>query len=225
MPGCRLKRAASRLVSPGAKHGRGQQNGDVVCLGFLKNCVLYSRRPWRRVFRTGIHSSCPAVSRICAAELRALRAIESEHEKGRNQPCHGAAARSSNNAASGRRRRPSIRRCPPSIRQAGRARWELLRSCEDRRPAGRRLRRGRGTRGGSNAAVDLVHAGKLEEAEQAGCDLRVRFPDAHDGYDRLGIGLGPRRQQAGRHMEDRGPMSDTLAPMPAPGRRPTFALS
>jgi TolA-binding protein len=39
----------------------------------------------------------------------------------------------------------------------------------------------------SNAAVDLVHAGKLDEAEQAARDLIVRFPEVHDGYDRLGM--------------------------------------
>jgi Flp pilus assembly protein TadD len=39
----------------------------------------------------------------------------------------------------------------------------------------------------SNAAVALVHAGKLDEAEQAAHDLLVRFPDVHDGYDRLGM--------------------------------------
>lgn len=39
----------------------------------------------------------------------------------------------------------------------------------------------------SNAAVDLVHAGKLDEAEQAARDLLIRFPDVHDGYDRLGM--------------------------------------
>jgi tetratricopeptide (TPR) repeat protein len=39
----------------------------------------------------------------------------------------------------------------------------------------------------SNAAVDLVHAGKLDEAEHAARDLLVRFPDVHDGYDRLGM--------------------------------------
>src|SRR5271170_3058232 len=38
----------------------------------------------------------------------------------------------------------------------------------------------------SNAAVDLVRAGKLDEAEQAARDLLVRFPEVHDGYDRLG---------------------------------------
>jgi tetratricopeptide (TPR) repeat protein len=39
----------------------------------------------------------------------------------------------------------------------------------------------------SNAAVDLVHAGKLDEAEIAARDLLQRYPDVHDGYDRLGM--------------------------------------
>jgi hypothetical protein len=39
----------------------------------------------------------------------------------------------------------------------------------------------------SNAAVDLVQAGKLDEAEQAARDLIARFPDVHDGWDRLGM--------------------------------------
>jgi tetratricopeptide (TPR) repeat protein len=39
----------------------------------------------------------------------------------------------------------------------------------------------------SNAAVDLVHAGKLDEAEKAARDLLERFPEVHDGYDRLGM--------------------------------------
>lgn len=39
----------------------------------------------------------------------------------------------------------------------------------------------------SNAVVDLVHAGRLEEAEQAARALLVRYPEVHDGYDRLGM--------------------------------------
>jgi tetratricopeptide (TPR) repeat protein len=39
----------------------------------------------------------------------------------------------------------------------------------------------------SNAVIDMVHAGKLDEAEAAARDLLVRFPEAHDGYDRLGM--------------------------------------
>ena len=39
----------------------------------------------------------------------------------------------------------------------------------------------------SNDAVDLVHAGKLDDAERAAHDLIERFPDVHDGWDRLGM--------------------------------------
>jgi tetratricopeptide (TPR) repeat protein len=39
----------------------------------------------------------------------------------------------------------------------------------------------------SNAPVDLVRAGKLDEAEHAARDLLERFPYVHDGWDRLGM--------------------------------------
>ena len=39
----------------------------------------------------------------------------------------------------------------------------------------------------SNAVVDLVHAGKLAEAEIAARDLLVRYPQVPDGWDRLGM--------------------------------------
>jgi tetratricopeptide (TPR) repeat protein len=39
----------------------------------------------------------------------------------------------------------------------------------------------------SNAIVDMVRDGKLDEAEQAARDFLVRFPEVHDGYDRLGM--------------------------------------
>ena len=51
----------------------------------------------------------------------------------------------------------------------------------------------------SNAAAELVRAGKLDQAEQAARDLLVRFPDVHDGYDRLGMvyeARGDNRQAA-----------------------------
>lgn len=38
----------------------------------------------------------------------------------------------------------------------------------------------------SNAVIDLVHNGKLDQAEQAARELLVRYPEVHDGYDRLG---------------------------------------
>jgi len=39
----------------------------------------------------------------------------------------------------------------------------------------------------SNAVVDMVQAGDFDAAEQAAHDLLARFPDVHDGYDRLGM--------------------------------------
>ena len=51
----------------------------------------------------------------------------------------------------------------------------------------------------SNAVVDIVQAGNLDAAEQAAHDLLKRFPDVHDGYDRLGMvceARGDRRQAA-----------------------------
>jgi tetratricopeptide (TPR) repeat protein len=39
----------------------------------------------------------------------------------------------------------------------------------------------------SNAVIDLVKAGKLDEAEAAARALLARYPDVHDGWDRLGM--------------------------------------
>jgi tetratricopeptide (TPR) repeat protein len=39
----------------------------------------------------------------------------------------------------------------------------------------------------SNAALDLVEQGRFEEAETAARDLIERYPDTHDGWDRLGM--------------------------------------
>ena len=39
----------------------------------------------------------------------------------------------------------------------------------------------------SNAVIKMVRAGQLDEAEHAARELLVRFPEVHDGYDRLGM--------------------------------------
>jgi len=39
----------------------------------------------------------------------------------------------------------------------------------------------------SNAVIELVRVGRLDEAEQAARELLVRYPEVHDGYDRLGM--------------------------------------
>lgn len=38
-----------------------------------------------------------------------------------------------------------------------------------------------------NGVLDLIRAGKLEKAELAALALLARFPQVHDGYDRLGM--------------------------------------
>ena len=51
----------------------------------------------------------------------------------------------------------------------------------------------------SNAVVDLVHAGKLDEAEAGARELLAKYPNVHDGLDRLGMvheARGENRQAA-----------------------------
>ena len=47
----------------------------------------------------------------------------------------------------------------------------------------------------SNAVISLVRAGKLDEAESAARELLMRFPEVHDGYDRLGMVYEARGQK------------------------------
>ena len=39
----------------------------------------------------------------------------------------------------------------------------------------------------SNAVIDLIDAGRLDDAEHAARELLVHYPDVHDGHDRLGM--------------------------------------
>ena len=39
----------------------------------------------------------------------------------------------------------------------------------------------------SNAVIDLIDAGRLDDAEQAARELLVHYPEVHDGHDRLGM--------------------------------------
>ena len=51
----------------------------------------------------------------------------------------------------------------------------------------------------SNAVVDMVQAGNLDAAERPPTTCCARFPDVHDGYDRLGMvceARGDHRQAA-----------------------------
>ena len=39
----------------------------------------------------------------------------------------------------------------------------------------------------SNGVIDLIDAGRLDEAEHAAQDLLARYPDVHDGFERLAM--------------------------------------
>lgn len=48
----------------------------------------------------------------------------------------------------------------------------------------------------SNAVIDLIDAGELDEAERQARALLQRYPQVHDGFDRLGMVCEARRQWA-----------------------------
>ena len=62
----------------------------------------------------------------------------------------------------------------------------------------------------SNAVVDMIQAGNLDAAEQVAHDLLARFPDVHDGYDRLGMVCEAR----GDHHQPRTPLNLTVPERP-----------
>ena len=56
----------------------------------------------------------------------------------------------------------------------------------------------------SNRVVDLINAGKLDEAEQSARKLLVDFPEVIDGYERLGMvyeARGDNKQAAGYYRQ------------------------
>jgi len=53
----------------------------------------------------------------------------------------------------------------------------------------------------SNGVGELIKAGRLDDAERAARELLVRYPDVHDGHDRLGMVFEARgdAKQAAHH--------------------------
>jgi len=103
---------------------------------------------------------------------------------GRNDPCH---------CGSGQKYKRCCQEKDEVAERAARAAAEAAKPPKPARPAAIDLfRNGFDAEPdelttASNAIVDMVHAGKLDEAEQAARDFLVRFPEVHDGYDRLGM--------------------------------------
>jgi tetratricopeptide (TPR) repeat protein len=111
---------------------------------------------------------------------------------GRNDPCACGSGKKSkkccmaNNEAAARAPRP----VPPAAAPARRP--SLVSYVQDRDELDELTE-------ASNAVVDMVQAGRLDAAEQAAHHLLARFPDVHDGYDRLGMvcqARGDHRQAA-----------------------------
>ena len=44
-----------------------------------------------------------------------------------------------------------------------------------------------GLDGASNSVIDLIHAGRLDDAEHAAQDLLEKYPEVHDGLERLAM--------------------------------------
>ena len=103
---------------------------------------------------------------------------------GRNEPCH---------CGSGQKYKRCCQEKDEAAERAARAAIEAAKPPKPARPAGIDLFKDMFDEEpdelttASNAIVDMVHAGKLDEAEQAARDFLVRFPEVHDGYDRLGM--------------------------------------
>ena len=48
----------------------------------------------------------------------------------------------------------------------------------------------------SNGVIDLIHAGRFDEAEHAAQDLLARYPEVHDGLERLAMVAAARGDRA-----------------------------
>ena len=48
----------------------------------------------------------------------------------------------------------------------------------------------------SNGVIDLIDAGRLDEAEQAAQDLLARYPEVHDGLERVAMVAAARGDRA-----------------------------
>ena len=76
----------------------------------------------------------------------------------------------------------------------------------------------------SNAATDLVRAGRLEEAETLARDLLERFPHVHDGWDGLGMVMRP-GAKTNRRRTATAKRSKSSAPSPRCTTRSSLTCS
>jgi tetratricopeptide (TPR) repeat protein len=110
---------------------------------------------------------------------------------GRNDPCHCGSGKKYKRCCLDKdetaEREVLASRVTPPIISPGQRSPEMLAAMREALAAGSVDDEEDELTAASNAAVDLVKAGKLDEAEKAARDLLERFPEVHDGYDRLGM--------------------------------------
>ena len=111
---------------------------------------------------------------------------------GRNEPCPCGSGKKykqcclAKDEAAARAARPAQPAAPPARRPSLASYFQVSDDADQLTKA-------------SNGVVELIRGGNLDAAEQAAHDLLARFPEVHDGYDRLGMvceARGDHRQAA-----------------------------
>ncbi len=111
---------------------------------------------------------------------------------GRNEPCPCGSGKKykqcclAKDEAAARAARPAQPAAPPARRPSLASYFQVSDDADQLTKA-------------SNGVAELIRGGNLDAAEQAAHDLLTRFPEVHDGYDRLGMvceARGDHRQAA-----------------------------
>ena len=116
---------------------------------------------------------------------------------GRNDPCHCDSGKKYKQCCLRSDEAAQLAAAPPPAPRSPKIRPETIEILE-------RLAEPDELTEASNAVPDLLEAGKIDEAEQAAHDLLKRFPEVHDGFDRLAMvceAKGDFRQAAGYYRK------------------------
>ena len=103
---------------------------------------------------------------------------------GRNDPCPCGSGKKYKHCCLEKDRAAQL---APAVRQRVALQAQKANQAAQRKDYQAALQEAQALDAASNAVVDMVHAGRLDEAEQAARELLVRYPEVHDGYDRLGM--------------------------------------
>ena len=105
-------------------------------------------------------------------------------KSGRNEPCPCGSGKKYKHCCLEKNRAAEL---APAIAQGVELQAQKANHAAQRKDYQAALLQSQALDAASNAVVDLIHAGRLDEAEHAARELLVRYPEVHDGYDRLGM--------------------------------------